>query len=80
MKIIIDRNTPDSRQSAVVEIDTKHCYYPYAIREAIELALKLDGYDERTIDDVFCRERVDAKQEKGCVDCIEPKSDEHFDW
>ena len=39
MKIIIDRNTPDSRQSSIVTIDTKHCYYPYAIKEAIELAL-----------------------------------------
>jgi len=67
MKIIIDRNTPDSRQSAVVEIDMKHCYYPYAIRESIELALKLDGYSEDTIDEVFCRQRVDVKQEKGCI-------------
>ena len=75
MKIIIDRNTPDSKQFAVVEIDTKHCYYPYAIREAIELALKLDGYDERTIDDIFCNiQRADVTQEKGCVDCIEPES------
>ena len=31
----------------------KHCYYPYAIRESIELALKLDGYSEDTIDEVF---------------------------
>jgi len=67
MKIIIDRNTPDSRQSAVVEIDMKHCYYPYAIRESIELALKLDGYSEDTIDEVFCRQKVDVTQEKGCV-------------
>ena len=74
MKILIDRNTADSRQSAVVEIDLKHCYYPYAIREAIELALKLDGHDERTIDDVFCRGRADVEQEKECVDCIEPES------
>ena len=74
MKIIIDRNTPDSKQFAVVEIDTKYCHYPFAIRESIELALKLDGYSEETIDEVFFRGRVDAKQEKGCVDCIEPES------
>jgi len=81
MKIIIDRNTPDSRQSAVVEIDMKHCYYPYAIREAIELALKLDGYDERTIDEVFCKQRADAEQEKGCIDCIDPESaSDVMDW
>ena len=81
MKIIIDRNTPDSRQSAVVEIDTKYCHYPYAIRESIELALKLDGYDERTIDEVFCRQRAEVEQEKGCVDCIEPESaTDVMDW
>lgn len=74
MKIIIDRNTPDSRQSAVVEIDTKYCHYPYAIRESIELALKLDGHDERTIDEIFYKQRADVTQEKGCVDCIEPES------
>ena len=67
MKIIIDRNTPDSRQSAVVEIDMKYCHYPYAIRESIELALKLDGYSEETIDEVFCRQRADAGQKKGCI-------------
>jgi hypothetical protein len=55
MKIIINNNNADSRQSAIVEIDTKHCNYPYAIREAFELALKLDGYTENTIDDVFNR-------------------------
>lgn len=53
MKIIIDRNTPDSRQSSIVTIDTKHCHYPYAIKEAIELALKLDGYSKETISEVF---------------------------
>jgi len=73
MKIIIDRNTPDSRQSAVVEIDTKYCHYPYAIREAIELALKLDGYSEETIDEVFFKQRVDVEK-KGCIDCIDPES------
>jgi hypothetical protein len=55
MKIIINNNNADSRQSAIVEIDTKHCNYPYAIREAFKLALKLDGYTENTIDDVFNR-------------------------
>jgi hypothetical protein len=55
MKIIINNNNADSRQSAIVEIDTKHCTYPYAIREAFELALKLDGHAESVIDDVFNR-------------------------
>jgi hypothetical protein len=55
MKIIINNNNADSRQSAIVEIDTKHCNYPYAIREAFKLALKLDGYTESVIDDIFNR-------------------------
>ena len=53
MKITIDRNYPDSRQSPIITIDTKHCCYPYAIRETIELALKLDGYSKETISEVF---------------------------
>ena len=62
MKIIVDRNTPDSRQFATVEIDTKHCYYPYAIRDAIQLALELDGYSKETINEVF-NQMPDAKCE-----------------
>ena len=62
MKIIIDRNSISERQRAVVTVDTKHCLYPYAIREAIELALELDGYTKETIDDVFGR-----RMAKTCV-------------
>ena len=66
MNIIIDRNSLSERQSAVVTVDTKHCHYPYAIREAIELAMELDGYTKETIDEVFGRRLA-----KTCV-----KSDE----
>jgi hypothetical protein len=59
MIITVD-NSNTERQQAVVTIDTKHCIYPYAIREAIEVALRLDGYSEECIDSVFGRER-DAK-------------------
>jgi hypothetical protein len=52
MKIIIDRSEEES-QRPVVTIDTKTCHYPYAIREAIELALELDGYSRETIREVF---------------------------
>jgi hypothetical protein len=62
MKIIIDNNTSDSRQFAIVEIDTKHCNYPYAIREALELALKLDRYSQETISAVFNKEFEDDKK------------------
>ena len=64
MKIIIDNNTADSRQSAIVTIDTKHCNYRYAIREAFELALKLDGYAESVINDVFNETTHELKSEK----------------
>jgi hypothetical protein len=52
MKIIIDR-TNEERQSAIVTIDTKDCTYPYAIRETLELALKLDGHTQSVIHAVF---------------------------
>ena len=52
MKIIIEPNQND-RQSPEIIIDTKTCHYPYAIREAIELALSLDGYGAETINEVL---------------------------
>lgn len=52
MKIIIEKNQNES-QTPIVTIDTKTCFYPYAIRNAIELALELDGYDKETIREVF---------------------------
>lgn len=57
MKIIIKRKQ-DERQSAIVDIDLSTCTYPYAIRESLELALQLDGYDEGTIKAVFNQEEV----------------------
>jgi hypothetical protein len=64
MKITINNNNGDSRQSAIVTIDTKYCNYPYAIREAFELALKLDGHAESVIDEVFNRTTHEFKSEK----------------
>ena len=61
MKIIIDRNSTESRQFAIVEIDTKECYYPYAIRDAFTLALDLDGFSKETIDEVFNRMPLEEK-------------------
>jgi hypothetical protein len=43
------------RQTPIVTIDTKTCHYPYAIRNAIELALEIDGYSKETINEVFKR-------------------------
>jgi len=52
MKIIIERNQSE-RQTPIVTIDTKTCDYPYAIRDAMKLALELDGYTKETINEVF---------------------------
>ena len=79
MKIIIDRNTPDSRQSPVIEIDTKNCHYVYAIREALELALQLDGHTKQTIGEVFNWQTTDYDKTKGCVDCDKPTQQELYD-
>jgi hypothetical protein len=65
MKIVIEPNKGE-RQTPEVIIDTTHCHYPYAIRDAIKLALELDGYDNETINEVFgwgmpdkeCKEEV----------------------
>lgn len=52
MKIIV-KNTNSERQSPEVTIDTSTCHYTYDIREALQLALELDGYDKETIKNVF---------------------------
>lgn len=61
--IITVKMKDGERQKPIVTIDTETCHYPYAIREAIELALELDGYTKETIDEVFGRQREDCKVE-----------------
>lgn len=56
MIITIKTKEEGERQKPIVTIDTKTCHYPYAIADALELALKLDGYDESTIKQVFNRQ------------------------
>jgi hypothetical protein len=53
MKIIIDNRDFDNTQRPLVTIDTHTCTYPYAIRDAIKLALELDGYSKETINEVL---------------------------
>jgi hypothetical protein len=60
MKIIINRK--GESQTPKVTIDLKTCHYPYAIRNAIELALELDGYTQSTIKEVF-NQMTDVKCE-----------------
>jgi len=54
--IITVKPKDGERQKPVVTIDTSTCLYPYAIIEALELALKLDGYNESIIKRVFNRQ------------------------
>jgi hypothetical protein len=60
MKIEINRNDSET-QTPIIIIDTKTCHYPYAIRNAIELALELDGYTKETINEVFGRIQTDRE-------------------
>ena len=62
MKIIIERDQSET-ETPIVTIDTKTCYYPYAIRDAIELALEIDGYSKETINEVFGRTPVECELE-----------------
>jgi hypothetical protein len=50
MIITINKKTDNA---PIVTVDTSTCYYPYAIKDAIKLALKIDGHDEETINEVF---------------------------
>ena len=49
MKIVIKRN----EQQPEVTFDLKDVHYPYAIRDAIQLALEIDGFTKETIAEVF---------------------------
>ena len=71
MKIIINRK--GESQTPKVTINTKDCHYPYAIRDAIETALELDGHDEDSIKEIFgimpdtvneCEEKEEVEPEK----------------
>lgn len=53
MKIIVDKK--GESQSPKIIINTEGCNYPYAIINALKLALELDGYTEQTINEVFGR-------------------------
>jgi hypothetical protein len=51
--IITVKMKEGEKQKPTITINTETCQYPYAIREALELALKLDGYDQDTINEIF---------------------------
>ena len=49
MKILVKKN----EHQPEVTIDLKDVHYPYAIRDAIQLALEIDGFTKETIEEVF---------------------------
>ena len=49
MKIILKRND----QTPEITIDLKDVHYAYAIRDALMLALQIDGFTQGNINDVF---------------------------
>jgi hypothetical protein len=57
MKFIIDNRVNDPK-SPIITIDTTPCTDLYSLRKVIEIALKLEGYNDEAIDTIFGRERV----------------------
>jgi len=49
MRILVKKN----EHQPEVTIDLKDVHYPYAIRDAIQLALEIDGFTKETIEEVF---------------------------
>jgi hypothetical protein len=48
MRIIIER-----KEQAEVIIDTENCVYPWAFRNAIEEALRIEGFEQSMINEIF---------------------------
>jgi len=72
--IITVKRKDGERQSPIVTIDTETCLHPYAIMEALELALKLDGHDENAIKQVF-NQGVDVNCAPEPSACIEKRKE-----
>lgn len=49
MKIVVKTN----EQTPEITIDFKDVHYAYAIGDALRLAMKIDGFTQETINDVF---------------------------
>lgn len=48
MKIIIER-----KERAEVTIDTENCVYPWSLRQAFEEALRIEGFEQSMINEIF---------------------------
>ena len=63
MKIIVQQNS----DTAKVEIDTNNCNYQWSFRDALILAMQIEGFEKSFIDAVF-----NVEEDLKC----EPMSDE----
>jgi hypothetical protein len=54
MKIIVQQNS----DTAKVEIDTKNCNYQWSFRDALILAMTIEGFQKSFIDAVFNQEEI----------------------
>ena len=64
LKIVVRRN----EQQPEITIDLKGVHYPYAIRDAIQLALEIEGFTKETILEVF-NQMPDTKCEPSKDEC-----------
>jgi hypothetical protein len=54
MKIIVQQ----SNDTAKVEIDTNNCNYQWSFRDALILAMQIEGFQKSFIDAVFNQEEI----------------------
>jgi hypothetical protein len=59
MKIIVQQ----SNDTAKVEIDTNNCNYQWSFRDALILAMQIEGFQKSFIDAVFNQEEINIKCE-----------------
>jgi hypothetical protein len=59
MKIIVQQNS----DTAKVEIDTKNCNYQWSFRDALILAMTIEGFQKSFIDAVFNQEEINLRCE-----------------
>ena len=59
MKIIVQKNL----ENAKVEIDTKNCSYQWGFRDALILAMEIEGFHKSFIDQVFNQEKIRIESE-----------------
>jgi hypothetical protein len=70
MKIIVQQNS----DTAKVEIDTKNCNYQWSFRDALILAMQIEGFEKSFIDAVFNAEEDLKYEPMSDEDCNMPSN------